>query len=202
MRHNDNQHKEGEGSLFRASTAAAAAHSLTGKLTHTHTHTQLLIAVLCVVFPPFHFSFAYNNVLPGSQSRSRCRCRGQGIKTRLTAGSDIIRESAFSWRTNNIRCGHVNFPWQFSAARQINELQLQLRQLHFSLPTLSPLPTWLQQHLASFPVCLSSFSHSPRLSMWPVWRQFWGASVGLVLSYFPLLQSSTYSDSNSNWLCH
>lgn len=68
MRHNDNQHKEGEGSLLRASNAAAAAHSLTGKLTHTHTHTQLLIAVLCVVFPPFHFSFAYNNVLTARES--------------------------------------------------------------------------------------------------------------------------------------
>lgn len=70
------------------------------------------------------------------------------------------------------------------------------------LPTHFPLGSWLRQHLASFPVCLSSFSHSPRLSMWPVWRQFWGASVGLVLSYFPLPQSSTYSNSNSDWLCH
>lgn len=103
-------------------------------------------------------------LLPESQSHSRCRCRGQGIKTRLTAGSDIIRESAFSWRTNNIRCGHVNFPWQFSAARQINELQLQLRQLHFSLPTPYSLPSWLlaQATLGQFPsVSLQFLSLAP-----------------------------------------
>lgn len=69
--------------------------------------------------------------------------------------------------TNNIRCGHVNFPWQFSGARQINELQqrlrrrlwVQLRQLQFaSLP--SPLSQFSQLTWPVSPVCLS-FSLGP-----------------------------------------